>query len=175
MKKDLLMGCGYRKVKLVRVNNKNPEFDNLVTLDINPNCKPDVLWDLRKHPLPFPDNEFDEIHAYDVLEHLAYQGDHEFFFNEFNEYYRILKHKGAFCGSVPDNLSPTCFGDPSHKRVIINENFTFLDPEQYRIQLGTNKMSDFSDLCKCNFKRVMAEKSKNTFYFCLIAWKEGEA
>lgn len=175
MRKELLIGCGYRKVKQIRMNNDNPEFENLVTLDVNTNCNPDVLWDLRNHPLPFPDNEFDEIHAYDVLEHLAYQGDHEFFFAEFNEYYRISKHKGVFCGSVPDNLSPTCFGDPSHKRVIVNENFTFLDKEQYKIQLGTNKMSDFSDLCKCNFKRVMTEKKKNTFYFCLLAWKEGEA
>lgn len=172
MKKELLIGCGYRDVKIVNVNNSS-KFENLVRLDINPVCKPDVLWDLRHHPLPFPDNEFDEIHAYDVLEHLAYQGDHEFFFAEFSEYYRILKHKGIFAGSVPDNLCAWAFGDPSHKRVIINENFTFLDKEQYECQVGINKMSDFRDLCRCNFKRVMAEKKKNTFYFCLVAIKEG--
>ena len=86
--KELIIGCGSRTVKDLSFGNS--EFENPVRLDINSDHKPDIVWDLTVHPLPFKDNEFDEIHAYQVLEHLAYQGDYEFFFKEFTEYHRIL-------------------------------------------------------------------------------------
>ena len=90
--KELIIGCGSRTVKDLSFGNS--EFENPVRLDINADHNPDIVWDLTVHPLPFQDNEFDEIHAYQVLEHLAYQGDYEFFFKEFTEYHRILKPGG---------------------------------------------------------------------------------
>ena len=75
--KELLMGCGSRTEKDIYIDN--PEFENVTRLDYNADHNPDVVWDLSVHPLPFNDEEFDEIHAYEVLEHLATQGDYEFF------------------------------------------------------------------------------------------------
>ena len=75
--KELLMGCGSRTEKDIYIGNK--DFENVTRLDINPDHNPDIVWDLTVHPLPFLAEEFDEIHAYQVLEHLAYQGDYEFF------------------------------------------------------------------------------------------------
>jgi predicted SAM-dependent methyltransferase len=91
--RELLIGCGSRSVK-ERFLEGRRDFYRLTRLDDNPAHQPDVLWDLTRHPLPFPDDHFDEIHAYDVLEHLACQGDHRFFFAEFSEYWRILKNGG---------------------------------------------------------------------------------
>ena len=75
--KELLMGCGSRTKKDIYIGNK--DFENVTRLDINPDHNPDIVWDLTVRPLPFLAEEFDEIHAYQVLEHLAYQGDYEFF------------------------------------------------------------------------------------------------
>jgi predicted SAM-dependent methyltransferase len=98
--RELLLGCGFRTIKNL-YNNANPTFQNVTRLDINARCNPDVIHDLSIHPLPFPDETFDEIHAYEVLEHLAQQGDYKFFFSEFSEYWRILKPGGYFFATVP--------------------------------------------------------------------------
>jgi hypothetical protein len=62
---ELLIGCGRNHKKQIFFNN-NREWVNLVTLDINPDHNPDVLWDLLDFPMPFGDNSFNEIHAYEV-------------------------------------------------------------------------------------------------------------
>lgn len=170
MRKELLMGCGQRTQKDLFVNDRS-EFEGVVRLDHNADHKPDIVWDLRKHPLPFADNEFDEIHVYDVLEHLAPQGDYQFFFNEFNEYWRILKPDGLFHASVPDLMSRWAWGDPSHTRVIMPENLTFLQQAEYEKQVGKTKMSDFRYLYKADFKVVHLNIKDGTFFFILQAVK----
>jgi len=163
--KSLLIGCGKsKKIELV-LYNKNP--DKIITLDINKDCKPDVLWDLTKHPLPFKDEEFDQVHAYDVLEHLAYQGDYEFFFKEFSEYWRILKNNGYFCASVPKKESIWALGDPSHKRIITIEQIIYLEQKIYE-QCGKTKISDFRYIWKKNFEIVDVNlENKDLIYFVL--------
>lgn len=166
--KELLLGCGSRTKKDLSVNGLN-EFKNVVRLDNNADHKPDIVWDLRKHPLPFEDNEFDEIHAYEVIEHLAHQGDYEFFFREWTEYHRILKPGGLFFGSCPAYDSRWAWGDPSHQRVISRETLVFLSQEQYRQQVGKTSMSDFRHLYEVDFVPIHLEDKDGTFYFILKA------
>ena len=163
MRKELLIGCGSRTNKNLVFDNRK-EFECLVRLDINKDHNPDVVWDLTKHPLPFQDNEFDEIHAYEVLEHLAYQGDFQFFFNEFTEYARILKPNGLFCASVPRGV--WTWGDPSHKRVITSETLVFLNQSSYS-QVGKTTMSDFRNIYKANFVKVFEKETDIHFFFIL--------
>lgn len=160
--KELLMGCGSNSGKKICFDSA--EWHDLTRLDNNPSHKPDVLWDLTKHPLPFSDEEFDEIHAYQVLEHLANQGDYEFFFREFTEYHRILKPGGLFCASVP--VGVWTWGDPSHRRVITPQTLIFLDQDNYN-QVGITTMSDFRNIYKADFKIVFTETNENGFYFVL--------
>jgi len=169
--RELLIGAGSRINKDVVINGIPREFKNITTLDNNKDHNPDVLWDLRKHPLPFEDNYFDEIHAYDTLEHLAQQGDYEFFFAEFAEYWRILKNGGHFFASVPDRNSVWAWGDPSHKRIIQQENLVFLDQDQYKQQIGITKMSDFRYIYKAHFKTVFTKIQGDFFFFVLKAIK----
>jgi len=163
--KELLLGCGSQTKKYLAIQGKE-KFENVVRLDINKDHNPDIVWDLRQHPLPFSDNEFDEIHCYEVLEHLAYQGDYEFFFSEFSEYARILKPNGFFFASVPSNDSVWAFGDPSHKRVIMEQNLTFLNQDSYK-QIGETAMSDFRYLYKADFKLIFSQKEKDFYKFIL--------
>jgi hypothetical protein len=65
---ELLIGCGNDRKKKVRFSEVPDEWTNLTTLDIDPEAKPDVVHDLNVLPYPFEDNQFTEIHAYEVLE-----------------------------------------------------------------------------------------------------------
>jgi predicted O-linked N-acetylglucosamine transferase (SPINDLY family) len=168
--KELLIGCGSRRNKDLVVNGRS-SWSNLTTCDINPNHAPDILWDLTKLPLPFRENEFDEIHAYEILEHTGCQGDYKFFFEQFTEFWRILKPGGFLLGSVPDIGSPWVWGDPSHTRVIQKENLLFLEQDIYTREVGVTKISDFRYLYQGDFQITYCETKDKTLYFVLKAVK----
>ena len=169
--RELIIGAGSRPNRDIVLDGMAREFKNVTTLDNNKDHNPDVIWDLTNHPLPFDDGCFDEIHAYDVLEHLAQQGDYEFFFNEFTEYWRILKNGGHFYASVPDRNSKWVWADPSHKRIIQPETLLFLDQDVYEKLVGKAKMSDFRYMYKAHFQTVLSQVQGDTFYFAIKAIK----
>lgn len=168
--KELLIGCGRRRDKLLSTPDHR-EWSDLVTLDINPNHEPDILWNLTVHPLPIEDSTYDEIHAYEVLEHLRDQGDWRGFFDDFAEYWRILKPAGHLFASVPKWDSVWAWGDPSHKRVINEGSLQFLSQRQYSKQIGTTPMSDFRWYYKADFSVIFAQTAGESFFFCLEANK----
>ena len=127
-------------------------WSNLTTLDNNPACNPDVLWDMDELPYPFEDNTFDEIHAYDVLEHTGTQGDYVFFFKQFEEFWRILKPGGWFFATIPHWAGMWAFGDPGHKRVIAPGCFTYLSQTEYDKQEHFTKMTDYRSIYRGNFR-----------------------
>ncbi len=168
---ELLIGCGSRRERDVRAFGRE-HWSELTTLDLNRDHNPDVVHDLRRLPLPFPDNAFDEIHAYDVLEHTGQQGDYSFFFAQWCEFWRILRHGGAFCATVPAVTSRWAWGDPGHTRVIQPESLVYLDQAMYRSSVGTTKMSDYRYLYKADFlKEWSTEAEDGVFSFVLRAIK----
>lgn len=169
--KELLIGCGADHHKRLALDNVHEWQGELVTLDNNPDHNPDVVHDLNVHPLPFEDNSFDSIHAYEVLEHLASLGDYKFFFAEFSEYWRILKPGGMFYATVPDLRSPWLFGDPSHTRVISQESIGFLSQAMYEEYVGKTAMSDFRYLYSADFHAEATGHENSTFSFVLRAIK----
>lgn len=152
---ELLVGCGSRKERLIAYNDRTA-WTELVTLDMNPDHKPDVVWDMTKRPLPFDDGTFDEIHAYDVLEHLSQQGDWRSFFEEWTEWYRLLKPDGVLCGISPRWDSAWAWGDPGHTRIVGPECMTFLDQNAYTEQVGKSPMTDYRFVWKGDFVIVDA-------------------
>lgn len=139
----LNLGCGNRKV------------EGEIGLDIQEPC--DVNFDLnmlRWWGLPFEDREFEEIHAFHILEHFGKQGDFDFFFSEWNEYWRVLKLGGLFNGIVPMWNGIWAFGDPGHVRVLPSAVFTFLDRDEYQKQVGVTGMTDYRKWYKGDFQLV---------------------
>ena len=138
---ELLLGAGQSRQKKLVVENKH-QWDDLITLDMNPDHKPDVVHDLDVLPYPFADNTFAEIHAYDVMEHCGKLGDWRFFFAQWTELWRISKPGGVFLGISPHVSSPWAWGDPGHTRIITAESLHFLDQSKYW-QVGATAMSDY--------------------------------
>lgn len=160
--RELLMGCGQSREKRLHIPGTTKEWKNLTTLDNNPDHNPDQCWDLRKLPLPIEDNTFDEIHAYEVLEHLYPQGDYKSFFAEFTEYHRILKPGGYMAITVPAPNSIWALGDPSHTRVMPGENFLFLSQQFYADNVGNNACSDFRYLYTADFNVAIQPEEQTT-------------
>lgn len=165
---ELLIGCGAKRDK--RFNPEQP-WRSLITLDNNSAHNPDVIWDLERLPYPFKNEQFAEIHAYEVLEHTGQQGDYKFFFAQFSEFWRILKPMGLLCATTPSWDNKWAWGDPSHKRIINEGSLIFLSQAEYGKQVGVTSMSDYRRIYKANFEMRMAEHREGSFMFMLQAIK----
>lgn len=168
---ELLLGCGHSRVKRV-YDPEDPDWHDLVTLDWDPSVDPDVVANLDDYRLPFKDDSFDEIHAYEVLEHQGSQGDWRFFFNQFDEFARILRDRGMLCFTCPAGDSKWLWADPGHRRHISPETMIFLDRDQYR-QLGKTAMTDYRAYFKSNWKGL--KLFKNDESNCMVMQNRKES
>lgn len=191
--RELLLGCGHSREKRLVVPGTGLNWRGLVTLDINPFVGADAIadlssctqWVLQQYNPSVPrglgersaciaESSFDEIHAYEVLEHIGQQGDAAAFFGQFTELWTILKPGGYLCATVPSRFSPWLWGDPSHRRAILPESLVFLDQTQYQRQLDgpvKTPMSDFRHLYKADFRHIDHSDDRSTFSFILQAVK----
>jgi hypothetical protein len=142
MRRELLLGAGHRHTKRVALPHR-PDWKGLVTLDMDPALKPDILFNLNHLPMPFKSDIFDEIHAYEVLEHVGQQGDWRFFFKQWDEFARILKRLGVVCLTTPTFDSRWLWGDPGHTRYIGPESMVFLNRRELEKQKGRTPITDY--------------------------------
>lgn len=167
--RELLIGCGNSRRK--KLGFGKLEWDDLVTVDIDPNCGADVIHDLNVTPWPFGESEFDNISAFEVLEHLGQQGDYKSFFAHFHEIWRILKPGGHLFATCPSYKSKWAWGDPSHRRVINDGSIAFLSQQQYSDQVGKTEMTDFRWIWKGDLRAIHVEDDGERFTFVLEAVK----
>ncbi len=165
--RELLIGCGNSRKRKIG----GEEWDDLVTIDHDPNCGADIIHDLEQTPWPVADDEFDAAHAYCVLEHLGRAGDYKAFFAHFYEIWRCLKDGGLLYAHVPSWQSQWAWGDPSHTRVITSGSLVFLNREQYHKQVGRTSMTDFRWLWQGDFSPVRINDDGERFTFILKAHK----
>ena len=162
--RELILGCGNYGYKKIYAESK--EYVNPTRVDIDPDCHPDLLIDLNTNSLPFDDSSFDEVHMYEVLEHLGSQGDYKHFFAFFTEMARVLKPNGYFHASVPRPGSVWLWGDPGHTRAFPPELLVFLDQEAYA-HVGKTAMTDYRGIYKANFKIAMLKEDGESLFFML--------
>ena len=194
MYRELLIGCGYKHEKRLRAPGTQSTWQGLITLDNNELCKPDYICDLDD-PDPtrgkwrvfsnryiegfskddsddsFHENSFDEVHAYEVLEHLGAQGHVVPFFETFSEIWRVLKPGGYLCATTPSRYSGWLWGDPGHRRAIIQESLTFLVQTEYEKQKGVTSLSDYRSVYRADFDIVFSQDDRTTHAFILRAVK----
>jgi SAM-dependent methyltransferase len=115
--KILDIGCGKNKFKPY-----NPK-DVVIGLDKHKLEGVDVVHDLEETPYPFEENEFDEICAHHVLEHI------QNFFGLMEECHRILKPGGKFKIWAPYGLAS--LGLPDHKRFLMFKTFDCFVPGHF--------------------------------------------
>ena len=135
----LILGVGNCKERRICPPDRARDFSdvNLTTVDIDPNCNPTHVLDMDAIcALPFMPETFDEIHAYDSLEHWGTQGDWRGYFDEFERYHTILKPDGCMYIIVP--YTTDYFADPGHKRFFSMNHFAMLDQRFYKHSLENN-------------------------------------
>jgi SAM-dependent methyltransferase len=169
---EILLGCGSRRDKLLTRPGCD-KWSGLVTLDIADTHNPDIVHDISKLPLPFPDNHADEIHAYEVMEHVGQQGDFRFFFAQWEDIWRVLKPGGHFFGTSPHWSSPWLWGDPGHTRSMGPECMVYLDRTEYVRQVGKTPMTDYRFCYSADFEpvRLSIDPPTKTFIYILKAHK----
>lgn len=122
MKKSLDIGCGAGQPR-------NPlGADEVYGIDIrNTDSQYIKNADLAVDPIPFPDEFFDSVTAYDFIEHIPrviYTPQRRNSFVELmNEIYRVLKSEGLFFSFTPAYPHTEAFKDPTHVNIITEETF----------------------------------------------------
>lgn len=100
------IGCGRHKIK------------GYINLDIAKEVNPDILVDIEKKGLPFPDNSIDEIYSSHCLEHIRPQ----YWLFVLQEIARVAKHKCLLILDLPfDNMVQRSHAD--HYRTFSWDSF----------------------------------------------------
>lgn len=180
----LMLGAGHTKPerRYKTLESAPEEETEWVRLDINPQTKPDALfnldwiekpWWLGGWWLPFRANKFDEIHGYSVIEHYGRQGDWRGFFRGMKELWRVLKHGGVFIGGCPSYDDKWAFGDPGHTRIVTDGTLSYLTKEFYDINLAKTPATDYRSFVEpCWWELLHAADEDlpaggRAFYWCL--------
>lgn len=121
MTRSLDLGCGDVP--------HNPFFaDELCGVDVRSNLAGSIRSaDLVLEPIPFDDESFDYVTAFDFIEHLprvVYTPQRRYPFVELmNEAHRVLKPGGLFLSHTPAYPHGVAFRDPTHVNIITEETF----------------------------------------------------
>ena len=123
-------------------NPKNPfNADELFGVDLRENIEHNVVYaDLSMGNLPFNDNSFEYITAFDVVEHIPriaiINGDTKNpFIDLMNEIYRVMKINGIFFNIQPCYPAKEAFQDPTHVNIMSENTMQnyFCEPAWARI------------------------------------------
>jgi SAM-dependent methyltransferase len=114
-------------------------------IDIREDLEKNIKYaDLTIEKIPYPDESFDFVTAYDFIEHvprILYLPERRFPFIELmNEIHRTLKPNGIFLSHTPIFPFSPVFRDPTHVNIITEETFPMYFDD--KTQLG--KMYGFN-------------------------------
>ncbi|MFC3071131.1 class I SAM-dependent methyltransferase [Phenylobacterium soli] len=131
IKRALDLGCGSAP--------QNPfSAEEVYGVDIREDAAARVVQaDLAIEPIPFEDDFFDVVTAFDFIEHvprILYAPGRRFPFVELmNEIWRVLKPGGAFLSYTPAFPAGPAWRDPTHVNIITEETFPLYFDDQRRM------------------------------------------
>ena len=112
LQRTLNLGCGLKRLP------------QAVNLDRNPAVSPDIVHDLNEMPWPFPDAEFTEVLAYDVLEHC------DDVIAAMEEIHRVCRNRATVRITVPHFSCMNAFTDPTHRHFFGWSSFHYVTGER---------------------------------------------
>lgn len=124
--------CTIAPMKILDVGCGVNKFEGAVGLDYNADTDADVIHDLGQFPYPFPDNEFDKIVSYHVIEHVPDV------MKLITELYRITRHGGIISFVTPHYTNPDWPSDPTHRNHFNSYSFNTFVPEKREFKFYTN-------------------------------------
>lgn len=130
--------------------------EGYINLDMTPYEGIDVVWDLNKLPLPFKDEEFEEILCLSILEHI------QNYIPLMMELYRILKLGGIIRIRVPHFSYCEAFADPSHVNYYSYMTFFYFTKALKR-EYSFSKFSEFGG-------KITFQKRPLLFYNYVLEW-----
>lgn len=173
MQTCLMLGAGHAPParRLISPASAPEDQTNWKTIDINPEAKPTIVFDLEKleqgEQLPYPIDYFDEIHAYEILEHFGKQGHYRGLFATFRALWSRLAPGGLLVGTCPSLQSKWLWSEPGHTRVISHSTLSFLTKGHYD-QLGKTACSDYrAFVAPCWWDIEYSEDDGNNYAFVL--------
>lgn len=113
---NLNVGCGLR------------HFPGFKTLDLDPQTKPDVVWDMENTPLPFEAESLDCIFGSHVFEHVRN------FIPLVEDFYRILRPGGRLISITPYLGSDDAWASPAHVRGFDENTWHYFNQKLYNDQ-----------------------------------------
>jgi len=120
-KKTFNLGCG-------ESGNSKEEF----TIDIMPNFKPDLIWDLRKTPWPIEDNQFELVRAENIIEHFPDTC------AMMEEIWRISKPGAIIKIIVPHYTGYLSWSCPEHYKTFSSGTFKYFDKQFDTVSIKLN-------------------------------------
>ena len=152
--KKLNIGCG------VDIKSGWINMDSATLPGVN------IVHDVTQLPLPFANEEIDEILAQDVLEHIDY-------IPVLKDLHRILKKEGILTIRVPHFTSKNNFVDPTHKKMFSISTWDFFVASKAtskHIEKERAYYFDFAFTKKLSCHITFEKSSRIFFYNRPIEW-----
>lgn len=176
-RRHLDLGCGTRP--------RNPYgYEQLHGIDIRhglsaPGVESIVAANLATEPIPFPDNYFDSLSAYDFLEHiprvaidLSSKRSHLPFIQLMNEIWRVLKPGGLFYAVTPLYDHEKIWRDPTHVNPVTPKSYRyFTEPELGARMYGFEGTFKVLRQTRCYFRQDY-EPANPGYGHTIVRWME---
>jgi ubiquinone/menaquinone biosynthesis C-methylase UbiE len=120
------VGCGINK------------YPGAIGIDRNPDCRPDVVCDIDRIPLPFADGSFDQLRAIHVIEHVSDV------IRSMEEFHRLVRAGGRVRIETPHYTDFSSFCDPTHRWHLNTFSFRYFGEDN----------AGFGYYSRCRFRQV---------------------
>jgi len=97
------------KFRILNLGSGRKQHEGAFNVDLVPDTNPQLVWDLNSLPWPLPDDHFQEVLAYDVIEHL------DNLVAVMEEIHRVCAPGAVVRITLPHYSCANAFTDPTHR------------------------------------------------------------